>query len=538
MEHTQLFFSSEAREKLLRGAKALADAVRITLGPKSKCVLIQRSFGPPLVCNDGVTIAKEVNLKDAIENLGAQMIRQAAERTGDSVGDGTSTSAILAEAIFADGVRNVAAGASAIDVKRGLDRGVRVAVESLRALSRPVKSRLEKAQIATISAHNDPAIGELVADAMEKVGGEGVISVEESKTTETNIEIVEGLQFDRGYVSPYFVTDPDKMEAVLEDVVVLLTDRKITVMKDLVQLLEQIVQAGQALVIIAEDIEGEALATLLVNKLRGALRCVAVKAPGFGDRRKEMLEDIAILTGGRVASEEIGARLEGLDLAQLGKAKRVVVDHDTTKIIGGLGDKRAIEGRKQQLRQLIDKTTSDYDREKLQERLAKLSGGVAVIRVGAPSEAEMKSRKEAFDDAISATKAAVAEGIIPGGGLALLRAIDALESEESKCEGDERTGLQILKRALEIPTRQLAENSGVDGGVVVHQMRTGKGDMGFDAARKEYVNLVEKGIIDPTKVVRIALENAVSVASLLLLSEATLTELPEPKEPKQPIAPM
>ncbi len=538
MEHTQLFFSSEAREKLLRGAKALADAVRITLGPKSKCVLIQRSFGPPLVCNDGVTIAKEVNLKDAIENLGAQMIRQAAERTGDSVGDGTSTSAILAEAIFADGVRNVAAGASAIDVKRGLDRGVRVAVESLRALSRPVKSRLEKAQLATISAHNDPAMGELVADAMEKVGGEGVISVEESKTTETNIEIVEGLQFDRGYVSPYFVTDPDKMEAVLEDVVVLLTDRKITVMKDLVQLLEQIVQAGQALVIIAEDIEGEALATLLVNKLRGALHCVAIKAPGFGDRRKEMLEDIAILTGGRVASEEMGARLEALDLAQLGKAKRVVVDHDTTKIIGGLGDKRAIEGRKLQLRQLIDKTTSDYDREKLQERLAKLSGGVAVIRVGAPSEAEMKSRKEAFDDAISATKAAVAEGIIPGGGLALLRAIDALESEESKCEGDERTGLQILKRALEIPTRQLAENSGVDGGVVVHQMRTGKGDMGFDAARKEYVNLVEKGIIDPTKVVRIALENAVSVASLLLLSEATLTELPEPKEPKQPIAPM
>ena len=538
MEHTQLFFSSEAREKLLRGAKVLADAVRITLGPKSKCVLIQRSFGPPLVCNDGVTIAKEINLKDAIENLGAQMIRQAAERTGDSVGDGTSTSAMLAEAIFADGVRNVAAGASAIDIKRGLDRSVRIAVESLRALSRPVKSRLEKMQIATISAHNEPAMGELVADAMEKVGGDGVISVEESKTTETNLEIVEGLQFDRGYVSPYFVTDPDKMEAVLEDVVVLLTDRKIAVMKDLVQLLEQIVQAGQALVIIAEDIEGEALATLLVNKLRGALHCVAIKAPGFGDRRKEMLEDIAILTGGRVASEEMGARLEALDLAQLGKAKRVVVDHDTTKIIGGLGDKRAIEGRKLQLRQLIDKTTSDYDREKLQERLAKLSGGVAVIRVGAPSEAEMKSRKEAFDDAISATKAAVAEGIIPGGGLALLRAIDALESEESKCEGDERTGLQILKRALEIPTRQLAENSGVDGGVVVHQMRTGKGDMGFDAARKEYVNLVEKGIIDPTKVVRIALENAVSVASLLLLSEATLTELPEAKEPKQSIAPM
>jgi chaperonin GroEL len=539
MEHTQLLFSSEAREKLLRGAKTLVDAIRITLGPKSKCVLIQRPFGPPLVCNDGVTIAKEINLKDAIENLGAQMIRQAAERTGDAVGDGTSTSAILAEAIFADGVRNVVAGASAIDIKHGLDRAVRIAVDNLRALSRPVKSRLEKAQIATISAHNEPAMGELVADAIEKVGGEGVITVEESKTTETNLDVVEGLQFDRGYVSPYFVTDPDKMEAVLEDALILLTNRKIAVMKDLVPLLEQIVQAGQALLVVAEDIEGEALATMLVNKLRGALRCVAVKAPGFGDRRLEMLEDVAILTGGRVVSEELGLKLEAVDLSHLGKARRVVVDRESTKIIGGLGDKRMIEGRKQQLRQLIDKTTSDYDREKLQERLAKLTGGVAVIRVGAPSEAEMKSRKEAFEDAISATKAAVAEGIIPGGGLALLRAIEALEGEEARCAaGDERTGMQILRRALEGPTRQLAENSGVDGGVVVHQMRAGKGNMGFDAARKEFVDLVEAGIIDPTKVMRIALENAVSVASLLLLSEATLTELPEPKELKPPAAPM
>jgi chaperonin GroEL len=539
MEHTQLLFSSEAREKLLRGARALADAIRVTLGPKSKCVLIQRSYGPPLVCNDGVTIAKEVNLKDAIENLGAQMIRQAAERTGDAVGDGTSTSAILAETIFADGVRNVVAGASAIDIKHGLDHAAKVAVDSLRALSRPVKSRLEKAQVATISAHNEPAMGELVADAIEKVGGEGVISVEESKTTETNLDVVEGLQFDRGYVSPYFVTDPDKMEAVLEDASILITNRKIAVMKDLVPLFEQIVQAGRALLVIAEDIEGEALATLLVNKLRGALRCVAVKAPGFGDRRREMLEDIAILTGGHVVSEELGLKLESIDLSHLGKARRVVVDRESTKLIGGLGDKAMIEGRKQQLRQLIDKTTSDYDREKLQERLAKLSGGVAVIRVGAPSEAEMKSRKEAFEDAISATKAAVAEGIIPGGGLAMLRAIDALEAEEGRCPpGDERTGVQILRRALEEPTRQLAQNCGVDGGVVVHQMRTGRGNMGFDAARKEFVDLVEAGIIDPTKVVRIALENAVSVASLLLLSEATLTELEEPKEAKPPAAAM
>jgi chaperonin GroEL len=534
MAHKQVLFKSVAREKLLAGATALADAIRITLGPKSKSVLIQKSFGIPIVCNDGVTIAREMDLKDATENLGVQMIRQAAERTGEAVGDGTSTATILAHAIFADGVRNVVAGASAIDVKRGLDRGVRAAVESLRALSRPVKSRLEKAQVAAISAHNDTAIGELVADAMEKVGGEGVISVEESKTTETILEVVEGLQFDRGYLSPYFVTDPEKMEAALENPLVLLTDRKIAVMKDLIPILEKIAQNGRSFLIIAEDVEGEALATLVVNKLRGALKCAAVKAPGFGDRRKAMLEDIAILTGGTVVSEEVGVKFDNLDLSSLGHAQRIVVDRENTKIIGGLGDKKLIEARRQQLRQQIDKTTSDYDREKLQERMAKLAGGVAVIRVGAPSEAEMKSKKEALEDAISATKAAVAEGIVPGGGLALLRAIDAVEREEPKCEGDERTGLQILKRALEAPTRQLAENSGVDGGVVVHEMRIGKGNIGFDAARKEYVDLVEVGIIDPTKVVRIALENAVSAASLLLLSEATMTEIPEPKEERPP----
>jgi len=530
MSHTQVMFRSQAREKILRGVNAVADAVRVTLGPRSKCVLIERKFGAPLVCNDGVTIAKETNLEDPTENLGAQTIRQAAERTGDAVGDGTSTATILAQAIFAEGVKNVVAGASAVDLKRGLDRGTRAAVERLRELSRPVKSRLEKAQVAAISGHNDTAVGELIADAMEKVGDEGVITLEESKTTETQLEVVEGLQFDRGYLSPYFVTDAEKMEAVLEDARLLVTDRKLTIMKDLLPLLEQIARAGEGLVIIAEDVESEALATLVVNKLRGSLRCIAVKAPGFGDRRKEMLADIATLTGGEVLSEEIGVRLENVQASQLGRAGRVVVDKDTTTIIGGRGDKAAIEGRKQQIRQQLTKTTSDYDREKLEERLAKLSGGVAVIRVGAPSEAEMKSRKEALEDAINATKAAVAEGIVPGGGLALLRAIEAVEREEAKAEGDERTGLQILRRALEAPTRQIAENSAVDGGVVVARMRDGAGAMGFDAARKVWVDLVESGIIDPTKVVRVALENAVSVASVLLLTEATMVQLPESKK--------
>ena len=534
MSHTQVLFRSQAREKILRGVNAVADAVRVTLGPRSKCVLIERKFGAPLVCNDGVTIAKETNLQDPTENLGAQMIRQAAERTGDAVGDGTSTATILAQAIYAEGLKNVVAGASAVDLKRGLDRGTRAAVEKLRELSRPVKSRLEKAQVAAISAHNDAAIGELIADAMERVGDEGVITLEESKTTETQLEVVEGLQFDRGYLSPYFVTDAEKMEVVLEDARVLITNRKLAVMKDLLPLLEQVARAGEGLVIIAEDVEGEALATLVVNKLRGSLRCVAVKAPGFGDRRKEMLADIATLTGGEMLGEETGVRLENVQPGQLGRAGRVVIDRETTTIIGGRGDKAAIEGRKQQIRQQLAKTTSDYDKEKLQERLAKLSGGVAVIRVGAPSEAEMKSRKEALEDAINATKAAVAEGIVPGGGLALLRALDAIEREETRTEGDERTGLQILKRALEAPTRQIAENSAVDGGVIVARMRAGEGALGFDAARKEWVDLVKEGIIDPTKVVRVALENAVSVASLLLLTEAAMVQLPEPRKEALP----
>jgi chaperonin GroEL len=534
MAYKQVLFGSGAREKILRGVTALADAVRVTLGPKSKCVLIEKRFGVPIVCNDGVTIAKEMTLQDSAENLGAQMIRQAAERTGEAVGDGTSTSTILAHAIFAEGLRNVVAGASAVDLKRGLDRGLRVAVASLRELSRPVKSRLERAQVAALSAHNDAAIGELVADAMEKVGDEGVITLEESKTTETQVEVVEGMQFDRGYISPYFVTDAEKMETVLEDALVLITDRKIGVMKDFLPLLERVAQAGTPMLVVAEDVEGEALATLIVNKLRGSLRCVAVKAPGFGDRRKDMLQDLAILTGGQVIAEEAGFKLEGAEVSQLGRAKRVLVTRDTTTIVGGAGEHAAIEGRKQQLRQQIDKTTSEYDREKLQERLAKLSGGVAVIRVGAPSESEMKSRREALDDAIAATKAAVAEGIVPGGGLSLLRAIPAIEKEEGLAEGDERTGLSILRRALEVPTRQIAENSAVDGGVVVERMRGGSGAMGFDAARKQYVDLIEAGIVDPTKVVRIALENAVSAASLLLLTEATLTEVAETKDRKAP----
>jgi chaperonin GroEL len=527
MTHKQVLFRSAAREKILRGTQQLAEAVRITLGPKSKSVLIQRKWGLPLVCNDGVTIAKELELRDPEENLGAQMLRQAAEKTGDAVGDGTSTATLLAHAIFADGVRNVTAGASAIDLKRGLDRAVEAAVTALAAMSRKVRTRKEKAQVATISAHNDATIGELVADAMEKVGDEGVITVEESKTTETVLEVVEGMQFDRGYISPYFVTDPEKMEAALDEPYVLLTDRKVNLLKDLIPLLEQVAKSGRPILFVAEDFEGEALATLVVNQIRGILKSVAVKAPGFGDRRKAILTDMSVLTGGELISEELGKRLEDVQLASLGRAKRVVVDKDTTTIIGGAGLRPAIDGRMAQIRREIDKATSDYDRDKLEERLAKLGGGVAVIRVGAPSESEMKSKKDALDDAISATKAAVAEGIVPGGGLALIRCIDAVGQLEAECTGDERTGVQCLKRALEAPARQIAENSAVDGGVVVARMLAGTGAAGFDAARKEYVDLFEAGIVDPTKVVRVALENAVSVASVLLLTEATMTEIPE-----------
>jgi chaperonin GroEL len=528
MSYKHVMFRSAAREKVLRGAAQLADAIRVTLGPKSKSVLIQKKWGPPLVCNDGVTIAKEFELKDPEENLGARMLRQAAERTGDLVGDGTSGSTVLAHAMFADGVRNVVAGASAIDLKRGLDRGMKAAIDALKAMSRPVSTRLEKVQVATISAHNDETIGELVADAMEKVGNDGVITVEVSKTTETVLEVVEGMQFDRGFISPYFITNAERMEAVLEDAHVLLCDRKVAVLQDMLPMLDQIVKSGRPLLVIAEDVEGDALATLIVNQLRGALRSCAVKAPGFGDRRKAMLQDIAVLTGCEVVSGELGVKLENVGVAGLGRAKRVVVDKDTTTIIGGAGDKAVIAGRVATVRREIEASTSDYDKEKLRERLAKLSGGVAVIKVGAPAESEMKARKEALDDAISATKAAVAEGIVPGGGLALLRCIEAVSREEERCEGDERTGIQVLKRALEAPARQIAENSSTDGGVAVARMLDGTGSYGFDAARKKYVDLIEAGIVDPTKVVRVGLENAVSVASVLLLSEATMTEIEEP----------
>jgi chaperonin GroEL len=539
MPHKHLLFRSEAREKVLRGAAAIADAVRVTLGPKSRCVLIERKWGKPLVCNDGVTIAKEFALKDPDENLGAQMLRGAAERTGDAVGDGTTTSTLLAHAIVAEGVRNIAAGASAIDLKRGLDRAARVAIDALRSQSRPVQSPREKEQVATISAHNDPAIGELVARAIEKVGAEGVVTVEEAKGTETTMEIVEGLQFDRGFLSPYFVTEAEKMEAVLEDPLILLYEGRISNMKDFLPLLELVAKSGSPLLVVAEDVDGQALATLVVNRLRGVFANVAVKSPGFGDRRKAMLQDMAVVTGGQVIAEELGIKLENVTLENLGRASRIVVDRDHTTIVGGKGDKQAIAGRCQELRKQIADTTSDYDREKLEERLAKLSGGVAVIRVGAPSEAEMKSRHEAFDDAVHATRAAVAEGVVPGAGLALLRAIQAVDTEAARLDRDERSGAQILRRALEAPARQIAENSGVDGGVVVDRMRCGTGNLGFDAASGKYVDLVEAGIIDPTKVVRLALENAVSVAGVLLLTEATMTEVADPKpEPSSAAADM
>lgn len=537
MSNKQVAFHSEAREKILRGATLIADAVRITLGPKSKCVLIEKKWGTPVVCNDGVTIAKEFELEDPKENLGAQMIRQAAERTGDAVGDGTSTSTVLAQSLYSEGVRNIAAGASAVDVKRGLERALRVAVTGLKELSRPVLTRAERVQVASISAHNDSSIGELVATAMEKIGSEGVVSVEEAKGIETSIEVVEGMQFDRGYLSPYFITDAQKMEAVLDEPLILLTDRKLTNIKDLLPVLEEIVKAGKAFLVVAEDVEGDALATLVVNKLRGSLVSCAVKAPGFGDRRKEMLQDLAVLTGAVVISEEIGSKLENVTSTQLGRCKRAVVTKDATTIIGGAGAKDALEGRRNELRKQISASKSDYDKEKLQERLARLSGGVAVIHVGAGTEVELKSRKEAFDDAISSTRAAMQEGVVPGGGLALLRMIPVIEKEEAKVEGDERTGLRIFRRALEAPARQIAENSGVDGGVVVEKMRNGTGAFGFDASTGRYVDLVQTGIIDPTKVVRTALENAISVAGVLLLTEATLTEVREKvKEPAPPVA--
>jgi chaperonin GroEL len=539
MTHTRLLFRDAAREKVRAGATQLADAIRVTLGPKSRSVLIARKWGAPLVCNDGVTIARELRLADPEEDLGARVLRQAAERTGDEVGDGTSTATVLAHALYAEGLRNVVAGASAVELRRGFERGLGAAAAALAELSRPVASRREKVEVATVSAHNDRAIGELVADALERVGPEGAVSIEESKGTETELEVVEGMQLDRGFLSPYFVTDPQAMEARLDEPLILLYDKRISGVADLLPLLERVVQSGRPLLVVAEEVEGEALATLVVNRLRGTLRGCAIKAPGFGDRRRDLMDDVAVVTGGRALREELGVRLCDVQLELLGSASRVIVDKDTTTIVGGAGDKAAIAGRIADLKRLRQESTSDYDREKLDERIAKLAGGVALLRVGAPSEAEMKSRKEAFEDALAATKAAIAEGIVPGGGVALLRAIPALEREEAACAGDVRTGLHILRLALEAPLRQIAANSGADPGVVVERVRGGAGGFGYDAAEGSYTDLLEAGILDPTKVVRVGLENAVSVAGTLLLADATMTEIEEKAEtPAEPVEAM
>jgi chaperonin GroEL len=524
--YTDLLFHDAARTKLLKGATSLADAVRGTLGPEVRAVLIEKKYGAPVVCDDGVTIAKELKLKDPVENLGAQLLRDAAVQTNDAVGDGTTTSTLLAHAMFAEGLRHVMVGSSAVEVRKGMQRGVAAAVEALRALSRPVGAE-DTAHVATVSAHNDATIGALVAEAVAKVGTEGVVEVEEARGTETTLEIVEGMQIDKGFLSAYFVTDGEAMEAVLDHPYILLVDRKISAMPDLLPLLEEIVKAGRSLLIIAENVEGEALATLVVNRLRGTFSACAIKAPGFGDRRKAMLQDIAVLTGGRVVSEELGTKLESITLADLGQADRVVCDKDSTTIIGGGGESAAVQGRCQELRKQITETTSDYDKEKLQERLAKLSGGVALIRVGALSEAELKRLRDAFDDAISSTKAAVAEGIVPGGGAALLRTIDAVDAAEKACEGAERTGVHVIRVALEIPARQIARNAGIDEGPVVERVRAGTGFFGFDARDRQYAELDERGIIDPTKVVRLALEHAVEVAGTLLLAEVTMVETEE-----------
>jgi chaperonin GroEL len=536
MAHTEILFRDEARTKLLRGTTALSDAVRGTLGPESRSVLIDNKYGTPTVCDDGVTIAKKVRLKDPVENLGARLLADAAIQTGEKVGDGTTTSTLLANAIFADGLRNVLIGASAVQIKVGLKRALAIAVESIRSSSRPVQSREDTARIGTVSAHNDEMIGGLIADAIEKVGSEGVVEVEEAQGTETTLEIVEGMQLDKGYLSPYFITDAESMKAVLDHPLILIADRKITAMSDMLPILEQVVKAGRSLLIIAEAVEGEALATLVVNKLRGTISAAAVRSPGFGERRKAMLEDIALLTNGRVVSEELGMKLESLTTAELGQAERVVLDKDTTTIIGGEGSPAVIDERCNELRNQIKTTTSDWDREKLQERLAKLSGGVALIRVGAASEAELKRLRDAFDDAIAAAKAAVAEGIVAGGGVALLRAVAAIEAEEAKCDGAVRTGVHILRSALEVPVRQIARNAGVDDGPVVEKILAGSGFFGFDARTCVYGDLDKLGIIDPAKVVRIALENAVDVASTLLLAEATLVEIEDP--PPAGTAPM
>ena len=528
-------FGAEARNKVLAGVRILADAVTVTLGPKGRNVVLEKSYGAPTITKDGVTVAKEIQLEDKFENMGAQMVKEVASKTSDVAGDGTTTATVLARAIYSEGAKMVAAGHDPMSLKRGIEKGVAAAVEELKRLSKPTKEQKEIAQVGTISANNDSTIGEIIAKAMEKVGKEGVITVEEAKSLETTLEVVEGMQFDRGYLSPYFVTDPEKMECRLEEAYLLIHEKKISNMKDLLPVLETIARTGKPFVLIAEDVEGEALATLVVNKIRGTLHCVTVKAPGFGDRRKAMLEDIAILSGGRVIAEELGIKLENVTLNDLGRAKRIVVDKDNTTIVDGAGKKADIEGRIKQIRAQIEETTSDYDREKLQERLAKLVGGVAVIRVGAATEIEMKEKKARVEDALHATRAAVEEGIVPGGGVALIRSCSALDKVEVGDE--EKVGLNIVRRAMEEPCRWIANNAGWEGSIVLDKIKNNKGAFGFNAATEEFEDLMKSGIVDPTKVVRTALQNAASVAGLLLTTEAMVAEKPEEKKATPPMPP-
>ena len=524
----EIVYDQKARELLLKGVNTLADTVRVTLGPKGRNVILEKSFGSPLVTKDGVTVAKEIELEDKFENMGAQMVKEVASKTSDVAGDGTTTATVLAQSIYREGAKLVAAGHNPMELKRGIEKAVEIVVEELKKLSKPTKDQKEIAQVGTISANNDETIGNIIAEAMSKVGKEGVITVEEAKSMETTLEIVEGMQFDKGYISPYFVTNPEKMEAVLDEPLILINEKKISSMKDLLPVLEQVAKMGKPLLIISEDVEGEALATLVVNKLRGTLKVAAVKAPGFGDRRKAMLEDIAILTGGQMISEELGIKLESISIKDLGSAKRIVIDKDNTTIIDGAGDKKEIEARVKQMRTQIEETTSDYDREKLQERLAKLVGGVAVINVGAATETEMKEKKARVEDALNATKAAVEEGIIPGGGVAFLRCIPNLD--KVKLEDQRQFGIQIVKKALVDPLRWIAQNAGHDGSIIIEKVKNAKGNYGFDAAKEEYVNdMMVAGIIDPTKVARIALQNAASVASLLLTTETMVAEKPKEK---------
>lgn len=532
----EIKYDQAVRESLLRGVNTLADAVRVTLGPKGRNVILEKSFGSPTVTKDGVTVAKEIEIEDRFENMGAQMLKEVASKTSDVAGDGTTTATVLAQSIYREGAKLVAAGHNPMELKRGIEKAVEVVVEELKKLSKPTKDQKEIAQVGTISANNDETIGNIIAEAMGKVGKEGVITVEEAKSMETSLEIVEGMQFDKGYISPYFVTNPEKMEAVMDEPLILINEKKISSMKDLLPVLEQVAKMGKPLLIISEDVEGEALATLVVNKLRGTLKVAAVKAPGFGDRRKAMLEDIAILTGGQMISEELGIKLETISLKDLGSAKRIVIDKDNTTIVDGAGDKKDIEGRVKQIRAQIDETTSDYDREKLQERLAKLVGGVAVINVGAATETEMKEKKARVEDALNATKAAVEEGIIPGGGVAFLRCIPKLD--ELKLEGGREFGVKIVKKALEDPIRWIAMNAGHDGSIIVEKVKNGKANFGFDASKEVFVDdMTEAGIIDPTKVARTALQNASSVAALMLTTDCMIAEKPKDKGAGMPMMP-